>query len=554
MVPELIEMDGITRYKDRMRLDLSNVPPGLVAVAGPNGAGKSTIMEALCPAMLFLEFPSRPGPMYGRASKRGAVLEVQHRYQGHLWRHTIQLDPGTGRSGASVQAFLECDGAPVPGWPTPGRASDYDAAIAALFPSKAMVLASVFAVGTGKGNFLELPRAEKRDLFTAMLGNQQLQELSKRAAKLRGTLDAAFVRLADRRDAIAADRQKAVDLAQRVEAARPAAAAAKQATTAARADLATAATIATQARAALDAASAERSRIQQRRQALEARIGQAVQEQERLARDISTDTAIETRAAEIEQNAQLLVLLEQERAALGQQWLTANNRAKDAANQRENVRVQVESYRMAVTAAQERVAGLHAAAQELERLQPLIEEANGLQAQLTEAQKALLSARAASVEADRRCPPPGAAEAAVSAARARLEQRTRTAKLLQDVPCGGRMADVYGSPQDAERGDGRRVDCGACGFLADARAAAAELATIADQLREAEAAVGTAQQLRAEAKTARDTATTAQQRADYLAQQVAVGDKHRQKAAELRARVEGGDELKRRLEADTTQL
>lgn len=551
-------LDGITRFSGATHLDLSQIPPGLVAVTGPNGAGKSTIMESLLPATFFLEFPSRPGPMYGRASKRGATLELKHSYGGHLWRHLVQLDPGTGRSGASVQAFLERDGAPVPGWATPGRASDYEAAIAALFPSKAMILASVFAVGTGKGNFLELPRAEKRDLFTAMLGNQHLQDLSLRAAKHRSPLDAALIRLGDRGRMLEQDRQKIAEIRTRAEAARPAVDQARTATRAERARLTEAAAAATTARAQLATATAEQQRILQRRAHLEQQIRQAQQEMQQLQVQNSIDTATIKNAVAIEEAVKLRSLLEQQRAQLVQQYQATTAAAREASSARERAATTAWEAKRRIGAGEARLAELAGAAAELEGLQPDLVRLEEVQAKLNTAQQEVLAAREEQVRAEQRCPPAGQAESNLAAARAHLEHSTKTAELLQQVPCKGRKVYRFPGP-DAEISEPEHmapdeIDCGTCGFLANARAAEAGMEEARQRLQHAEAALGEAKALREEVKRLTTAALTAQGGVDILNREKTILAAKAIRATQITARLESRADVEHGLATDRAAM
>lgn len=548
-------LDGVTRFAGATHLDLLQIPPGLVAVTGPNGAGKSTTMESLLPATFFLEFPSRPGPMYGRASKRGATLELKHVYGGHLWRHLIQLDPGTGRSGASVQAFLERDGAPVPGWATPGRASDYEAAIAALFPSKAMILASVFAVGTGKGNFLDLPRAEKRDLFTAMLGNQHLQDLSLRAGKHRSPLDAALIRLGDRGRALEQDRQKIAEVRARADTARPAVDQARAATRTERARLTEAAAVATTARAQLATATAEQQRILQRRAHLEQQIQQAQQEIQQLQVQNAADVATLQNAEGIEEAVKLVTLLEQQRAQLLQQYQTATAAAREATTARERANATAWEAKRRVETGEARLAELATAAEELVKLQPDLEKLEQVQTRLNAAQQEVLAAREEQMRAEQRCPPAGQAESNFAAARAHLEHSAKTAELLQQVPCGGRMATVYGPyVEGAQLGDGTRVDCGTCGFLTNARAAEAGMEEARQRLKQADAALEQAKVQREVVKRLTTAALTAQGKVDALNREKTTLAAQAMRATQITARLESRGDVERALQLDRAAL
>lgn len=530
MRPTRLILQGITRYTDRVDLDLSSLPPGLVAVVGPNGAGKSTIMEALCPATLYLEFPSRPGPLYGRANRRDALIELHTEYAGSTWRHLIQVDPGTGKSGAGVQAFLERDGAPIDAWPTPGRSGDYEAAIGALFPSRELTLASVFAAGTGRGNFLELPKAERRDLFTAMLGNQRLQELATRAGKRRAPLDAASGRLQDRATSLAEDRRKAAELDRRVAELEPDVTARAAEVQEARAAVTVASGKAMAAKADLDRVEGERAAIMARRQGLGGRMDRAEFTIRSTTPKVEADARLVDRGDAIREAAELLARLQAERVELGAAWRTADARVKAATPALARARAD-----LAATLA--RLEGAGAQLQELDRdaealaaLAPRLDLLAGAKQARADLQPELQAARRAAVEAETTARTEQAKAPNIGKIQARLEAQERAAGLLGGVPCRGEIL-ILDRTADTD------VDCGSCRFLTDARAAVDEIPKLRAELEAAHAEADRVAALVAEARATRAQVGELDERDHALGVTIAELQRDADRATELRARL-----------------
>ena len=71
-----LTLKGITRFQELVTVDFEALGEGLVAIAGRNGEGKTTILEAPF-AALHLEYPTRPGGLYGVAHGKDARLELE---------------------------------------------------------------------------------------------------------------------------------------------------------------------------------------------------------------------------------------------------------------------------------------------------------------------------------------------------------------------------------------------------------------------------------------------------------------------------------------------
>lgn len=224
MRPLRLRLRGITRFRSEVDLDLSTLPPGVIAVVGANGAGKSTVLECLAPLPLYLELPSYAGRLGDSVSRgvRDAFVELTQEYAGSTWRHLVQIDPDAAGGAGKTEAYLYRDGLPVA---EQGRLSDYKQAVGRYFPASGIFYASSFSAQRGNGNFFELDKQGRRDLFASLLGLADLQRSAERAARHRLRLDKELARIdalmagsealslsaADLRSAVASAR---VDLAQ----------------------------------------------------------------------------------------------------------------------------------------------------------------------------------------------------------------------------------------------------------------------------------------------------------------------------------------------------
>lgn len=190
MEPRRIAIHGLMSYRgaEPTVIDFDQLPPGLIAVRGDNGAGKSTLLELMGPAVLFRQWLSRPDSLTDCATRRDAYVELVLDHAGAEWRARLEIDPGTGRPGSGKQeAYLWRDGAPVL---HSGKVSEYDAYVAAHFPSLALLASSVFSAQNRRGNFLELAPRDRKDFFVQLLGLEHLQRLSEAARERRKALEA----------------------------------------------------------------------------------------------------------------------------------------------------------------------------------------------------------------------------------------------------------------------------------------------------------------------------------------------------------------------------
>jgi exonuclease SbcC len=158
-----IRARGLTVFRHQVDIDLSALGPGLGALVGPNGAGKSSILEAV-PGALWDAFPSRPG-FYEWFHGRDAYIELT--FDDLTIR--VQVDA----EGRKKDRYIHKGGVSL----TTGRAAEFEREIAARFGSYDLFLAGAFASQAKAGNFLVLPRGQRKALFAELLGLGRLEQI-----------------------------------------------------------------------------------------------------------------------------------------------------------------------------------------------------------------------------------------------------------------------------------------------------------------------------------------------------------------------------------------
>lgn len=471
------ELRGLTRFIEPVRLDVTDHPPGIIALVGGNGEGKTTLIESI-PAALFREFPSRPGPLKDYAVARDAVIDVHLEHAGHDWRLLLQVDPDANGGRGKEEAFLFRDGQPL----NSGKVREYDELIAQFFPAPSVYFAAAFASQTRAGNFFDLSPADRKRLFVSLLGLGELQQLSERArfhARSVGgiieAMDGDLARLDRLRLERAALEGELADARGQVE---------QLAAELARAEGEEAA-----ARQPVERARAELRDLQQRHQAHQARAAQLAARIEHLqgalARSESRMQELETllgQAHEIRERAGQARRLEDEvlrrtraRSESDRLAMEAGHEARAAAQDVARLEQLIAARQHGHQDAQEAAAalpGVEQAAQALAMERARLSEAQGITRELAARVDALRSAyqQRATTTRDR-----------TAALQRAEEDATRRAALLERVPCGGQtLVKLYppGPPPPGGFIPNNRIDCGACELLQDARQAAARLPQI----------------------------------------------------------------------------
>ena len=166
-----LTLKGITRF-DQAEIDFTALPEGLIAIAGANGAGKTTILEAPF-AALHLEFPTRPGSVYGVAHGRDARLELEFE-NGQPYRALVAIDAQAQKT----EAYLyNGDGKPV----TDGKVRNFGTAVAERFGSPRLMLSAALSAQNKRGSFLDLSKVDRKALLAEILDTEGLQVLAEAA-------------------------------------------------------------------------------------------------------------------------------------------------------------------------------------------------------------------------------------------------------------------------------------------------------------------------------------------------------------------------------------
>lgn len=197
---EQLRLKGFMRFTREVALDLTTIPDGsLVAVVGGNGEGKSTLLDAGA-AVLHLAMPSREGALATYATGRDSYLEATYAIEGRgRYRARVNVDGEKRSSDAVLEELL--DGGLV-GRLNDGKVTTYRKAVDGLFPAPELLLASAFAPQNRAGSFVDAKPAQRKDLFSRLLGLELLERYADTAKACAAIVDTTVARLRDRRDTL----------------------------------------------------------------------------------------------------------------------------------------------------------------------------------------------------------------------------------------------------------------------------------------------------------------------------------------------------------------
>lgn len=503
-------MRGVTRFADGIDLDLGSVS-GLVAVVGPNGAGKTTLMEALLPAALYREMPAR-GTTLAASCPGPAVLDLTLEHDGASWRLLHQLDPTANGGRGRAEAILYRDGVPLTG----GRLTDFDEEVGRRFPTRDVVLASVFAAQGGIGSFATLAPRERRDLLAKILGLDELQQLAARAKAAGKVLQEQAALAQQAYTAVVARETQRTEL--RVQRAGAEAALAADEATVAKAEEEERLEAETRA-ALLAGGEMQRQRaaeVAERRKRLEERITALGGRNNEVYLALNEARVAAESLGRLRDRVTLRAALQEEREQHAGVWRRASAQAAEAKARLERAQAARDTASFQAERLKVRRAELAALADAAELLEAAQAAEGRCRAEATQAEVA--------VAPGPKPPDPAILERDIAAARAR-------AALVDRVPCGGRQLKV----SHEEEGDDVwwRADGASCellkGAVGDARWVAehepelerqreALVAWVAEDAayRSAVAARQAAEQRLADAKRATDAAAQRVRRAEEL--------------------------------------
>jgi exonuclease SbcC len=183
---------GLVRFSgsEPVTVDFEALGPGLVALVGENGEGKSTTMEAV-PAALYKALPSRDG-WYEYWHGRDGYVEALFDDGGQEIKVRVQVDADR----STTEGYVFVDGRAI----TTGRDKEFRAEISKRFGSYELFIASILGAQKRNGNFLDAPKAARKDRFAELLALGRLQALHggarDRRARSEQSLDTARAMLA----------------------------------------------------------------------------------------------------------------------------------------------------------------------------------------------------------------------------------------------------------------------------------------------------------------------------------------------------------------------
>lgn len=179
-----VSFRGLTVFRQPTVLDL-DAGGRLLALVGRNGEGKTTAMEAVIGA-LYGAFPSRPGSIYDWCKGRDGYIEaVFTDGAAHDYTARVNID---AEKRVMERYLFGNGGVPL----TTGRAKEFEEAVARIFGTYDLLMASAFAAQSKNGSFLLLPKVQRKALFAELLGLGRLERLGAAAHARRSRAEAGL--------------------------------------------------------------------------------------------------------------------------------------------------------------------------------------------------------------------------------------------------------------------------------------------------------------------------------------------------------------------------
>ena len=177
---DYLEANGFYHFTEPFRLNLRDLPDGLIAIVGPNGNGKTGLAldAALAcvygPGVQNKAFPSRDGTLFQYATARDAYLDSVWNFEG---RGTVRTRVNVDGIKRKAEAVLEEIDAVGVGHPVNnGLVATYKDAVAERFPSLRSLLASAYAAQNRRGGFGELSQSDRIALFRELADLEHLED------------------------------------------------------------------------------------------------------------------------------------------------------------------------------------------------------------------------------------------------------------------------------------------------------------------------------------------------------------------------------------------
>lgn len=210
MIPLSVTLRGFHGFRaglglDEVSLDLSGLPPGLVAVTGQNGAGKTTLLDNLQPFRIQ-PFKCRKSPdwsvgsfsYYDQCYGDNAMKELVFEMDGVRYKAVVLIDAVKRKQ----EAYLYQQTRPHDNWMplNDGKVKTYDEAVEKIMGTPSMFFSSVFRAQSARV-LSDYRRSEIVSILSELLnvGHIRAQADKCRAvvAALSGELDLVRARLAD---------------------------------------------------------------------------------------------------------------------------------------------------------------------------------------------------------------------------------------------------------------------------------------------------------------------------------------------------------------------
>ena len=413
-----------------------------------------------------------------------SAIELWGEHAGQPWhlerrvpRRVVKRRAGGEGSEVSHEAYLSVGGAEVD---TLGRVNDFAAEVARRFMPPTLYLASIYAAQHGKGSFVGLAEAARRDLFADLLGIGDLQDKAEAAVKVSKAAAEAIGEIDRRLVEARARAARRAELAGDVEARREQAAAAAQVAKAAQDEAASLLRRLDDFRAALTRIRRSLAEADREREEADARALANRRERADLVVRVADLAGIVEGAADLRRRVA-------EGEAVEARVAAAEAAALGAAQALDGARGRLEAAETRIRGLREREGRLVLAVAVRRELRELDDEAAVVEADGKAARAAEDLAREAltAAQADER----KAREALEAHDREIAVQRRQVADLLascrkgaallERVPCGGRVIEIppSGAPDDG----GDRIDCASCELLATARRADAQIGELEER-------------------------------------------------------------------------
>lgn len=185
-------------------IDLSSLPPGLIAITGPNGAGKTTVMDSLTPYRLqpfkvkgSTSWGVGEFSFYDQVAGEGKK-ELWWNMNGRSYKSLILIDAIRRKQECYLHELVGGAWVPVAG--VDGKTKNYDSAVERIVGSPQLFFSSVYRC-QGARSLSDYRRSEIVSILSELLNldhiRQQGDKCRQVVSSLQGKLDILRAKLAD---------------------------------------------------------------------------------------------------------------------------------------------------------------------------------------------------------------------------------------------------------------------------------------------------------------------------------------------------------------------